>query len=227
MAVEDEQLSEGDYERWIPPGPTLARLAPIPRTVAVEAIAARVRSGTMRAAAQIVVQVSTNGQRQHAFFRILRAGEWIDEVEDRFWAIGDLTLLPDALRDSGYRHLRIPAGGPTFEIHGVRFDPAGVERIRAQFIAASITPDPLEPLPPSAPPPAEPRGKLAPKVGSQALLNWVQEFGARNPNSPFGLILQNAKSAFPKFRVTERPVKAAIAKLGMTRSRGNPTITQK
>lgn len=65
------------------------------------------------------------------------------------------------------------------------------------------------------------------KIKQAALEAWVANFGAANPGASFAVVLQNARQAHPHLRVTERPTRQAIAKLGMKLSVGNPEILRK
>src|SRR5665213_98375 len=132
--VRSGQISEGEYGRAVVPSVVLEHLAGIPRAVAIDTVAARLRSGALRAAAQLIVEIPRRGLRRSVSLRWLSRGDWIDDADDRFWAVGDLTVEPDVLRGSGYKHLRVPGSGATFEVHGVRFDAAGIDERRLQLV---------------------------------------------------------------------------------------------
>lgn len=71
------------------------------------------------------------------------------------------------------------------------------------------------------------KGKKPPKLMGRELDAWVAEFGRDNPDATFGRFKSAAELRFPNRQVTERPLKASIAKLGFSKSRGNPAITRK
>lgn len=130
----------------------------------------------------------------------------VANAHDLFWTapVSDLTVH----RDRG--------GNPIYFLD-VRFEPTGIR-------AAFGLPEPTIPI---APPPRQTASDSRPKVGRADLKAWVAQFGASHPGASFGKILDAAQAAFPGFRVAERPVKSAIAELGMTRSVGNPSILRK
>jgi hypothetical protein len=136
---------------------------------------------------------------------------YLRDTED--WALGNFCIQ---LRDEfdSFDNFVVKALGVRFNEDDLRALP----ELRAAFAPPRLA-DPVRPRSPNAP--------LAQKVDRKELREWVRDFMARNPGSPFHSILQNARSAFPQLRVTERPVKAAIAELGLTLSPGNPRTLQK
>lgn len=68
---------------------------------------------------------------------------------------------------------------------------------------------------------------LPPKIERTVLLEWARGYSAKNPDSGFKDYLAAAKSAFPNLRVTERPIKDVIIRLGVKKERGNPAIKRK
>ena len=132
------------------------------------------------------------------------------------------------------------AGLPHFRAYRVRLERAKVERIMdgafgpatrleamAQAFRESEAPQMSRrpPAPPRTPAPAK-KDQL-PKIDQKTLQAWVAEFGARNPGASFAVFRDNARIAFPKFRVGERPVEAAIAESGFKLRPGNPSIPRK
>jgi hypothetical protein len=132
------------------------------------------------------------------------------------------------------------AGLPRFRAYRVRLERVKVEQImggafgpatRLEAMAQALRESesgPGFPSPSEPPRTAAPANRdLLPKVDSKTLQAWVAEFGARNPGASFAVFRDNAKLAFPKHRVGERPVQAAIAECGFKLKPGNPSIQRK
>jgi hypothetical protein len=141
---------------------------------------------------------------------------WACLTDQDFWALGTLERSAES---PGMREASLPH----FRAYRVRLERAKVERIMdgafgpATRLAAMASPRP----------PAPARKDLRPKIDPHALKAWVADFGARNPGASFAVFRDNARLAFPRFRVGERPVKAAIAEMGLRLTPGNPIILRK
>lgn len=220
-----KKVTAEEYALWLAPAAALQQLAPLIRMVAMDAIVGRLRTGEIHTVARTFRERRRDGSTRTEEYVVVNISSGMNQIEPRFWAVGDLTMAPDNLRESGYSHLRVPGQGPTLDFHGLRFNRDDIQELRDQL---GIEPPPATPPPSSARRPESPTTGAPPKVPKERLLAWVQSYAARNPGSPFGIILRNARLEFePKFRVTERPVKKAIADLKLTLRVGNPSILQK
>jgi hypothetical protein len=132
------------------------------------------------------------------------------------------------------------AGLPHFRAYRVRLERSKVERImdgafgpatRLEAMAQALRESEPRPTPPPLSEPSRtpvPTKKdQRPKIDPKALAAWAADFGARNPGAGFAVFRDNARLAFPKFRVGERPVQTAIAECGFKLRPGNPTIQRK
>jgi hypothetical protein len=125
------------------------------------------------------------------------------------------------------------AGKQEFKCFDVRFEPSRIYKMAGAANIRFPAPTPTTPATPATAAPTAPNRNMAerrdhrPKIDKKTLLSWTAEYGRRNPQTSFGVFLRNARSAFPQFRVGERPMKAAIAELGLKLSVGNPTILRK
>jgi hypothetical protein len=211
-----EHEGKAEYDTWFTPGEVLARHGEqVPRDTLVRTIASSLADGLMRAMAGTMV-IPPNGPQ--AYFelapRVWR--HWPGLADQDFWALGTLERSADSL---GMRE----AGLPHFRAYRVRLERATVERIMdgafgpATRLAAKAAPRAAAPA----------RQDLRPKIDPDSLRAWVAEFGARNPGASFAVFRDNARLAFPRLRVGERPVKAAIAELGFKLSPGNPETLRK
>jgi hypothetical protein len=228
---EDELKSE--YDTWFTPAEVLGRHSQqVPSESLVRTVASSLADGLMRAIAETMV-IPPNGPQSYFELAPRVWRHWSCLTDQDFWALGTLERLPHS---PGMRE----AGLPHFRAYRVRLERAKVERIMdgafgpatrleamAQALRESETGRRSPPLStsPRTPVPAEkdPRPKIDPKT----LGAWVADFGARNPGASFAVFRDNARLAFPKFRVGERPVEAAIAECGFKLKPGNPLIPRK
>ena len=129
MADDYDNISEDEYEHWIPPRVALERLKSINRANAMEAIIARLAAGTLR----VVARSLRAGEEDPDHFVFLRGYRLAQhDLTDVFWATGDLTIATDRLADAGYQHLRVPSDVPNVRVIGVRFEPTGIAEIEYQ-----------------------------------------------------------------------------------------------
>ena len=208
MDGENERIDPDEFSRWLTPLQAIAQTN-LPPQLAVEKLLTDLRFGLVRAAARVSSWHESDGEH---------GGEY-DPIPRTFWAIQHDAGHFDGTPWGGGGHFwktgnmaffRQDGGSPLAAI-GVRFEPNA---------SGDPVVDQGSPEPTSKP-------ALPPKVGRAELRKWLDGFARRNPGSSFGVILQNAKLAFPQFRVTERPTQAAIADLQLTKNPGNPAITRK
>ena len=197
-----DPIPPAEYANWIAPDHAIDQLRPIHPDTIREAIQARVLAGSLKAAAQTVVEITTGGGRQADTYCLLEAGDWINSAGDPFWAFGDVTVPPKPRRESGLQQLRIPGNGPTRVFQGVRLDPAGLGQLRAQIrpppqnsSAPLITP--LNPVAPARPAPPAPPRSIA------SLPNAMPPSEARNQLATAYDTL--AKRSAPNRRVPQKP----------------------
>ena len=152
---------------------------------------------------------------------------WACLADQDFWALGTLERSADS---PGMRE----AGLPHFRAYRVRLERAGVERImdgafgpatRLGVVGPELAGDRSGRIP--TPPSIKAKKNPRPKIDPATLKAWVADFGARNPGTSFAVFRDNARLAFPRYRVGERPVKAIIAELGFTLMPGNPATLRK
>ncbi|NQE63646.1 hypothetical protein E1H18_3902 [Caulobacter sp. RHG1] len=205
------KISEVEYGNWLTPSQALDLIGPtVPTTVKQDDIASRLEDGLIRAAAETLVV----GGTAHQFVVLARTiwDDWSTGTDFQFWILGTFRGFT-----SGQR-------GVSFNAYGVRFEPVGVERmaptsrIETQLSQSVASLDP---------PKSDPKSLRKPKVGLSELRSWAEAFGGANPGAPFRTFLNSARSAFPNSAVSEQRVKDEISKLGMTKSRGNPSIRRK
>jgi hypothetical protein len=207
---------KAEYDTWVTPAEVLARHGRhAPQESLVRTVASSLADGLIRAIAETMVIPPSPPQ---AYFelapRVWR--HWACLTDQDFWALGTLERSAESpgMRDAGLPH---------FRAYRVRLERAKVERIMdgafgpATRLAAMAPP----------PTPAPARKDLRPKIDPATLKTWAADFGARNPGASFAVFRDNARLAFPRCRVGERPVKAAIAENGLKLSPGNPTILRK
>jgi hypothetical protein len=123
-----------EYQRWYPPRAAIDRLRPTRTAVVIDALTACIRSGAVRAAAHQVFEVHQSGRSgQVAVYKLLEAGRWIEEAEERFWELGNITIKPEVRRASAVEALIVRQEGPDIELTGVRLDRTGVDNLAAQL----------------------------------------------------------------------------------------------
>jgi len=228
---EDELKSE--YDTWFTPAEVLGRHSrQVPSESLVRTVASSLADGLMRAIAETIV-IPPNGPQSYFELAPRVWRHWACLADQDFWALG---TLERSAHSAGMRE----AGLPHFRAYRVRLERTKVERImdgafgpatRLEAMALALRESEPQRMsrPPSAPPrtPVPAEKDPRPKIDAKALQDWVAEFGARNPGASFAVFRDNARLAFPKFRVGERPVEAAIAGCGFKLRPGNPTILRK
>jgi hypothetical protein len=224
---------KAEYDTWFTPAEVLGRHSrQVPSESLVRTVASSLADGLMRAIAETMV-IPPNGPQSYFELAPRVWRHWAGVTDQDFWALGTLERLPHS---PGMRE----AGLPHFRAYRVRLERAKVERIMdgafgpatlleamAQALRKSEHPRTPPPVPVArrAAVPAQ-NGQL-PKIDPKTLQAWVAEFGARNPGASFAVFRDNARIAFPKFRVGERPVEAAITESGFKLRPGNPSIPRK
>jgi hypothetical protein len=224
---------KAEYDTWFTPAEVLGRHSQqVPSESLARTVASSLADGLMRAIAETMVIPPNEPQSYFELApRVWR--HWACLADQDFWALGTLERSADS---PGMRE----AGLPRFRAYRVRLERAKVEQIMggafgpatrleamAQAFRESEVPRMSSPLPTPPRTPAPAKKDLRPKVDPKALQEWVADFGVRNPGASFAMFRDNARLAFPKFRVGERPVEAAIAGLGFKLRPGNPTILRK
>lgn len=131
-------LSEAEFYSWLTPRDALARIGVTrlnPTTC--NAITARVQGGLLRIAAEVRQR---NGTDSIAFW-IVPPGLWQSDPpswNEAFWNTGDYAALHQSYRGSDAR----------FQLFGIRFEPAGIERfMRAAGLLTEEAPSPPKPEP--------------------------------------------------------------------------------
>jgi hypothetical protein len=233
---EDQLKSE--YDTWFTPAEVLDRHSrQVPSESLIRTVASSLADGLMRAIAETMV-IPPNAPQSYFELAPRVWRHWACLSDKDFWSLGTLERSAES---PGMRE----AGLPRFRAYRVRLERAKVEQImggafgpatRLEAMALALResetgqvfaqrPEPSRPEPPRTAAPAD--RDLLPKVDPKALKAWIADFGARNPGASFAVFRDNAKLAFPKFRVGERPVQAAIAECGFKLKPGNPTIQRK
>lgn len=196
-----------------------------------EQIAHRMQAGTIRTGA---LRMVSEADEHHGV--IINATMWErwgflaeDGSAESFWEGASFQKFVPSRRGFSDQHL--------IQLFGVRLHPGDVSTMflelgvsvsatsRPGMLAAalgSIATEHITRAPRAAPALGRPG-----KVDRSVLRDWIREFGKRNPDSPFGVILQNARLAFPQLHVAELPVKHAIAELGLKLSPGNRAFLRK
>jgi hypothetical protein len=224
---------KAEYDTWFTPAEVLSRHSrQVPSESLVRTVASSLADGLMRAIAETMV-IPPNAPQPYFELAPRVWRHWAGLTDQDFWALGTLERQPHhpGMRDAGLPH---------FRAYRVRLERAKVERIMdgafgpatrleamAQALRETETPRRSSPIskPPPAPVPVQKDPR--PKIDAQTLQTWVADFGARNPGASFAVFRDNARLAFPKFRVGERPVEAAIAGCGFKLKPGNPSIPRK
>jgi hypothetical protein len=224
-----EAEGKAEYDTWLTPAEVLSRHSrQVPRESLVRTIASSLADGLLRAIAETMVIPPNEPQSYFELApRVWR--RWASLADQDFWALGTLERSADS---PGMRE----AGLPHFRAYRVRLERAKIEQIlggafgpatRLEAVAQASGDE--RSLPQSPPPQTSSPAKRdrRPKVDPKTLKPWVADFGARNPGVGFAVFRDNARLAFPQFRVGERPVKAAIAECGFKRIPGNPLTMRK
>jgi hypothetical protein len=204
---------KAEYDSWLTPAEVLGRLGRrAPWESLARTVASSLSDGLMRAIAETIV-IPPNGPQSYFELAPWAWRRWPCLTDQDFWALGTLERSSDS---PGMRE----AGLPHFRAYRVRLERAKIEQILGGASGTASR---------SAPPPAPAPAKrdLPPKIDPQTLKAWVADFGARNPGASFVVFRDNARLAFPRLRVGERPVRAAIADSGMALMPGNPSILRK
>lgn len=211
-----EPVSQAEFETWLTPVQVADALPHLTQPTMRSAVAERLEAGIILAVAE---RADIGGQLRPLFEIPKRAWVgWASKGDHKFWESGQTDFpKPDS---TGYGRRR-----GTIRAFGVRLDPEGV-----RAFARYISPEKGEPI--SDRSPVEERTPIhqnpsLTKPSRIELRAWVAWFGNNNPDATFGVILLNAKLHFPNRQVTERPLKDAIAELGLTKKRGNPAIKRK
>ncbi len=212
MAAPDARhLSAEEYATWLTPREALDSLPSWPYETKVRTIANSLLDGLIRSVAEVAV--AEGGAEPISLIVLPRSiwNSWACLADPDFWNAGG--------REIYSTNTMYPSR--TVRLYRIRLDPDGVTALRPDRPASPTLALPLGANVRNSPAP------LPPKIERAQLREWVRGFASRNPGSPFSVILQNAKLAFPQFRVGERPVKSVIADLNLTLSQGNPTILRK
>jgi hypothetical protein len=207
--------SEGktEYDTWFTPAEVLRRHSrQVPQESLIRTVASSLADGLLRAIAETMVIPPNEPQTYFELApRVWR--RWASLSDQDFWALGTLERSADS---PGMRE----AGLPHFRAYRVRLERTKIEQILGgAFGPATHSASPQAPAPP--------KRELPPKIDPKTLRVWVADFGARNPGVSFAVFRDNARLAFPKFRVGERPIKAAIAECGLKLTPGNPETLRK
>jgi len=239
-----ETITEAEYDRWIPPRVALQRLGDINRSNAMEAIQRRLAAGTLRLAASTLRRVPPQNDDDIENFVVLVGERMATHLfDDTFWASGDLTILPDRLRDSSYAHLRVPGNGPTVHIVGVRFDPDGIAEIErqagivrtrpiAEVVADALfrpsagqTVDPGNASPPSTRSPSDPTGDR-PRPSDSKLKSWLERHEAKFPGQVHHQLCAAFNASHPNFSVGKRQMYRVMKEVQGALKIGNPRISR-
>jgi hypothetical protein len=228
---EDELKAE--YDTWFTPAEVLGRHSrQVPSESLVRTVASSLADGLMRAIAETIV-IPPNAPQSYFELAPRVWRHWACLSDQDFWSLGTLERSAES---PGMRE----AGLPRFRAYRVRLERAKVEQIMggafgpatrleamAQVLRESEAGPGFPPRPAAPRTPASDKAELLPKVDPKTLRAWVADFGARNPGASFAVFRDNAKLAFPRYRVGERPVQTAIAESGLKLRPGNPTIPRK
>ncbi len=228
---EDELKAE--YDTWFTPAEVLSRHSrQAPSESLVRTVASSLADGLMRAIAETMV-IPPNAPQPYFELAPRVWRHWAGLADQDFWALGTLERLPHS---AGMRE----AGLPHFRAYRVRLERSKVERIMdgafgpatrleamAQALRESEPRQRSSPLSESPRTPAPAKKDPRPKIDPKTLGEWVADFGARNPGASFAIFRDNARLAFPKCRVGERPIQTAIAECGFKLRPGNPSILRK
>lgn len=228
---EDELKAE--YDTWFTPAEVLDRhCQQVPSESLARTVASSLADGLIRAIAETIV-IPPNGPQSYFELAPRVWRHWTCLADQDFWALGTLERFPHS---PGMRE----AGLPHFRAYRVRLERAKVEQIMngafgpatrleamAQALRETERPPMSPPLSASPRTPVPAKKDQLPKIDPKMLQAWVADFGVRNPGASFAVFRDNARLAFPKFRVGERPVEAAIAESGFKLKPGNPSIPRK
>lgn len=207
---------KAEYDTWFTPAEVLARHGgQAPPESLVRTVASSLADGLMRAIAETMV-IPPNAPQSYFELAPRVWRHWAGLADQDFWALGTLERSADM---PGMREASLPH----FRAYRVRLERAKVEQIMDGAFGPATR---LGAMPPARTPPPPP-ADLRPKIDAETLRDWMADFGARNPGSSFAVFRDNARLAFPKFRVGERPVKLVIAELKFTLRPGNPAILRK
>jgi hypothetical protein len=201
-----EAEGKAEYDTWFTPAEVLRLGKPAPRESLARTVASSLADGLVRAMAETIV-IPPNGPQSYFELAPWAWRRWPGLADQDFWALGTLERSSDS---PGMRE----AGLPHFRAYRVRLERAKVELILGGAFGLATRSAPA-------------RRDLPPKIDPQTLKAWVADFGARNPGASFAVFRDNARLAFPRFRVGERPVEAAIAELGFKLKAGNQSILRK
>jgi hypothetical protein len=212
---EYEAITEAEYEMWTPPRAALRTLEPINRQNAMTTLALQMQSGALRLCAREKREVAFNGNVTQISYCIVRLGNIAKNLPDTFWAAGEYVVLPDALSNAGYAHVRVPGHRSTIYLHGLRFDPVRISIIAGQLGVAKVALSATEI--PTYNDTFERRTNivsnpdLRPKISHSQLLDWATTYFEKNSAvPPFAKVRDAARAAFPNLQITERPLKAVI-----------------
>lgn len=214
-----------EFEDWVSPRDLMIELGPAcggQHNAAAE-MDARLKNGLLKPVARSLHTYDvTNGEDNVVHFVALEPPLWrvtsVEDPADDFWAVGRIVV-------------RIPRSSTRpwlkeYTFFDVRFGPEDVTSIPAiRFARAKHQQPTAIPTAPKAV--SAPKVHRPPKIDRSLLEAWIRDYGATNPDAPFQHFFANAKLQFPAHQITQRPVRDAIAKLGLTKSRGNPAITRK
>jgi hypothetical protein len=119
-------LTEAEFERWITPAQALSILNHLGRITAAQSILTHLRAVRFRACAETISQY-VDGETKF-FYRSPFPPKWwsrtdADNSSDSFWTVGDITIFDDDMTDAIY-------------FTDIRFDPAGIEKLRTRTSAA-------------------------------------------------------------------------------------------
>jgi len=253
LAPTTELLTQAIFDSWEPAGGALNRFPGLSEQAVLDSLWARLTSGLVTAGAETAV---IDGRDEHRQLLRIPPKWWaqtpaLNNVHHSLWRQGVATAAYLAHSFVSRTSALKPA-----QLFNVRFEPVGFWRVAQPAPSANPTrsiveanraqarldirpnkdesvdfltrtaPELVIPSP-SSQTSARRSDPLRPKVTRNELREWVHGFAQRNPESSFRVFLQNARLAFPQYRVTERPVRSVIADLKLTKSRGNPAIKRK
>src|SRR3569833_408572 len=124
-----ENITPEEYAAWISPSQASSSLRP--GSGWGDAIVNRIATGSLRAAARRVTEVSSVGARpvEMCSFVVLLPGRWIAGQTMRFWQYGDFTEDAHGF-ESACPGMKAGRPGSKRFFEGVRFDPEGLRLLR-------------------------------------------------------------------------------------------------
>lgn len=216
-----------EYARWLSPRQAIERLKPVASATVIDALAAGIRSGAIRAAAHRIIMLwPDEPPKQIGVYTLLSPGRWIEQAEDRFWQLGSITVVSAAERvpnrDEGAKQ----------ELTGVRLDPMGVENLAAQLgeIALPATPPEDPPLPSetlaSSAMTADSIQTGRPLISDAKLKVWLTKYAEKHPRAVHRDIKRDAEDKFLGFRIGKNQLYRVMRDVYGRLNIGNPTFSR-